>query len=298
MTYFRAAILVCAALACGCRHQADGGKTYPEKLSDWDLSGAVPYTVSSPLFSDHADKQRTMCMPPGTKATAAPDGSILFPVGTVLTKTFSYPVNGREKKIETRIVARRDDGWVALPYVWNQEQTEATLVPSGDFTTVSYAGKPFEYAIPNVNQCRTCHDQAGATVPLGPKLRTLDAATLTRLGLRPAPPRWSGIDEKARAYLEANCAHCHNPHGSAAATVALDLSYDQFDLAKLGASQPAMKPFPGAPKMVVRLGAPDESALLSRMKSTDTKAGMPTLGHTLIDEEGVRLIADWIRSLS
>ena len=133
-------------------------------------------------------KKRTLWMPPGKKARARTDGSIEFPVGTIFTKTFSYPAAAGERRIETRLLVRRASGWVALPYVWNREQTEATLAPTGDMTSVTYrdghgAEHQITYSVPNVNQCRSCHDQGGDTVPIGPKVRNLDAATLQRIGL-------------------------------------------------------------------------------------------------------------------
>ena len=72
--------------------------------------------------------------------------------------------------IETRVLLHRADGWVALPYRWNAEQTDATLALAGgriDLTTP--AGEAISYAIPNKNQCKTCHGKDGQVIPIGPK---------------------------------------------------------------------------------------------------------------------------------
>jgi hypothetical protein len=232
-------------------------------------------------------------MPAGKKAAARPDGSIDFPVGTVFSKTFSF--DGR--LVETRLLIHRAKGWVGVPYVWNREQTEATLAVSGDFTTVRANGRDIEYAVPNVNQCRSCHDQAGDTVPLGPTVRSLDAATLARLGIAVPTAAAATLESRARAYLDVNCATCHNPSGSAMA-IPLDLSYGQTLPASFGVKQIATKPVdaPGL-RLIIAPGEPGASILVYRMRSTDQKIGMPTIGHSATDREGVALISEWIRSM-
>ena len=100
-----AAIAVCALVACGHPpaqvHYFPRGK--PPKLSDWRVlevsggelklnTGVVPYDLNTPLFSDYAHKLRTVWMPPGTSATYASDASFDFPVGTIVSKTFYYPL--------------------------------------------------------------------------------------------------------------------------------------------------------------------------------------------------------------
>jgi hypothetical protein len=279
-------------------------ETYPDGLSEWQLFTAagpnltpnqnvVAYEVRTALFSNYAHKYRTMWIPPGKKAAARSDGSIEFPVGTILSKTFSF--DGR--LIETRLLIHRPKGWVGVPYVWNRDQTEATLAVSGDFTTVRANGRDIEYAIPNVNQCRSCHDQAGDTVPLGPTVRNLDVATLARLGIAEPAPEPATLESRARAYLDVNCATCHNPSGSAMA-IPVDFSYSQTLPASFGVQQIATKPVDTSGlRLIIAPGDPEHSILIHRMQSTDPKIGMPTIGHSAIDREGVELIAQWIRSM-
>ena len=78
-----------------------------------------------------------MKLPAGTSAKYRDDEAFDFPVGTVIAKTFAYPVDARESR--ARPAADRDphsqheaDGWVGLPYIWNDEQTEAMLDVAGD----------------------------------------------------------------------------------------------------------------------------------------------------------------------
>ena len=55
-------------------------------------TGVVAYDLNTPLFSDYAHKLRTVWMPSGTSAKFDPDATFDFPVGTVITKTFYYPL--------------------------------------------------------------------------------------------------------------------------------------------------------------------------------------------------------------
>ncbi|HEX7656669.1 MAG TPA: hypothetical protein VF404_06700, partial [Sphingomonas sp.] len=95
-------------LALAACHQAPTEVTFratgfPRTLAEWGLftvkdhriaphKGMVTYELATPLFSDYAQKWRTICMPPGTSATYEPDKTFDFPVGTIITKTFYYTV--------------------------------------------------------------------------------------------------------------------------------------------------------------------------------------------------------------
>lgn len=222
-----ASLLVLAALA-GCARAPEPARYFaegkPAKLGDWHLvevrggrlvpnADVVPYDLATPLFSDYAHKFRTVWMPQGTVATYAPEGPFDFPVGTVLTKTFFYPLPANEPRgtkavartydvardfvagsahealdlsqvrlVETRILVRRPHGWDAIPYVWNAAQTEAELARTGDaipLELVDDAGRreAFTYVVPNENQCAGCHVtnvKAKQIEPLGPKARHLN----------------------------------------------------------------------------------------------------------------------------
>ncbi len=41
--------------------------------------------------------------------------------------------------LETRLLINTASGWVAIPYVWNAEQTEATLALAGDVVVAGAA---------------------------------------------------------------------------------------------------------------------------------------------------------------
>ncbi len=152
----------------------------------------IPYDLNTPLFSDYTSKYRFVFVPEGTQAQYTPEESLEFPVGTVITKTFALPADTairgieNETKIETRLLIRRSAGWVALPYVWNDSGTKATLAIAGKISqrTTIHNGKqlgPFSYHVPDMNQCKHCHQLKSVSnsgvskfSPIGPKARHLN----------------------------------------------------------------------------------------------------------------------------
>jgi len=188
----------------------------PKSLRDWGMvqvSGdalvlgqrVTPYDLTTPLFTDHAQKLRTLWMPLGAAADyKAGDDALSFPIGTVITKTFFYQTGrgGRVlqqadqavihdgeglnlkqvRMVETRLLIHRPEGWAALTYLWNEAQTEAVLHRVGAVVPLTLAredgtDQAFSYIVPNVTQCSACHATNVATrviQPIGPKPRLLN----------------------------------------------------------------------------------------------------------------------------
>jgi uncharacterized repeat protein (TIGR03806 family) len=296
--------------------------------------GVIPYDLNSALFSDYAEKSRFVKLPPGAHATYRDADPFEFPVGTVIAKTFAYPRDARDpskgrRLIETRILRREPDGWIGLPYIWDPAQTEATLDVAGDTVDVSWIHtdgrvRTNNYIIPNVNQCKGCHRRGEEMTPIGPKARHLNRdfayreggenqlAHWVRLGaLAGAPPpdraprqaAWddpkSGtLDDRARAWLEINCAHCHNPDGPARSS-GLDLMAAQRNPAAFGIHKPPVAAGIGSGGRLYDIvpGRPDESILVYRIASTHPGVMMPELGKRLVHEEGVALVREWIAAM-
>jgi uncharacterized repeat protein (TIGR03806 family) len=314
---------------------------FPKKLSDWRLFaatspalqpnvGVVPYDLNTPLFSDYASKYRFVWMPPGTSAQYRDDGAFEFPVGTILVKTFAFPVDGRaaERLVETRLLVHTQSEWKPLSYIWNDAQTEASLETVPDpvkikFNSASGKHHVFTYIIPNANECHECHDNQKVLLPIGPKARNLNKdftyATgsenqlehWARVGYlrglpasasRPRTAKWddpvSGtLDDRARAYLDSNCAHCHQPGGQAGYT-GVDFRSAQRETARQGLCKPpnsagAM----GALRFDLVPGHPGDSILIYRLESVAPKVSMPALSRDVVHEEGVQLLREWIAAL-
>lgn len=161
-------------------------------------SGGFPYDLTSALFTDYATKYRYIFIPPGERAEYSEQEALEFPVGTVLVKTFALPrdtsIRGyeaitdsnQETLIETRLLIRREGGWIALPYLWNAEQTSAALHLHGKSIPVSVVHngqqKDFSYVVPDIQTCKQCHqltdtvngEDTSRFTLLGPKARLLN----------------------------------------------------------------------------------------------------------------------------
>ncbi len=334
---FAASILSLALAACSKQVRSYTQGPYPTKLSAWRLftgqladllpnERVVPYDLNTPLFSDYATKYRFVWMPPGTSAVYNPSEAFEFPVGTILSKTFAYPNGNGRRLIETRLLVHGSSGWATLPYVWNQAQTEAILDIAADPTVVQWTHPSGEkltidYVIPNVNQCKECHEKSKTNIPIGPKARNLNKdydyaegrsnqlAYWSRIGyLKGAPPPeqapraavWDdpasgSLEARARTYLDVNCAHCHRPEGTAN-TSGLYFTPDVADPMRLGVCKVPVSAGHGAGdlRFDVVHGKPEESILFRRMDSVTPKVMMPELGRTLVHREGVALIREWI----
>jgi len=283
---------------------ADAGANVPAK-------GVVSYDLINPLFSDHTVKDRFVFIPAGQTAKWENDEAFDFPVGSVLVKSFSYPEIG---KIETRLLIHKREGWRGYPYVWNDDHSEAIYRPIGAKMQLETADKDgaliqVNYAVPNQNQCKTCHQAGDEVVPIGPKARNLGRQQVENwqkkavLSDHPAdfdivPSISAGegaLDARARAYLDINCAHCHKADG-AASNSGLWLEWGEKSLVKLGVGKHPTAAGRGAGQFtrIIEPGSPDTSILAYRMASTDAGVAMPELGRALIDEAGVELMNQWI----
>ncbi|CDF77754.1 conserved hypothetical protein, CHP03806, HNE020 0 family [Formosa agariphila KMM 3901] len=290
-------------------------------------AGVIPYDLNTKLFSDYAFKKRFLYVPEGQSIPMDTTQVLSFPVGSVLIKNFYYTDNGVDNIIETRLLIKRTNEWQPETYKWNEGQTDAvkTIIGATVPLTVSVNGQEesFNYLIPNQNQCINCHALKGKIEPIGPKIQNLnrDYAYHTGtdnqldmwmdLGILDTPsfseplPKWHDIDDtsasvndRARAYLDVNCASCHRLGGSAYNS-GLFLGYYNEDPNSLGVykSPIAAGNGSGGFKYVIDPGNADESILLYRMKSSEVDVRMPEIGRELVHEEGTDLIEAWINSL-
>jgi uncharacterized repeat protein (TIGR03806 family) len=328
------------------------GMTFPpmdtvrkEKLSEYNFfkgnmtdlvpaDGVVAYEVNSSLFSNYSEKKRFIKIPAGLQVTYHDTTAFDLPVGTILIKNFYFPndfrkPDGPKQIIETRLLVHQPKGWEAWPYIWNSEQTEATYDPAGEKREITFIGKngkrkTIMHAIPNKNQCKGCHMQKEAMVPIGITARQLNKdiisggskknqlslwleqhmiSAIPELSKVPKLAVWddasSALNARARAYLDANCAHCHSKDGPAN-TSGLFLDVFENNNTHLGVLKTPVAAGRGASNLTFDIvpGKPDQSILVFRMKSADPGIAMPEIGREQIHEEGVALIEEWIRKQS
>jgi uncharacterized repeat protein (TIGR03806 family) len=308
----------------------------PERLSEYgffegtlrDLkpaAGVFIYHINAPLFSDYAFKLRMIRLPESNRMQYHPTESFEFPEGTILIKNFYYPADfarpeGERRILETRLLVLNQGEWQPLTYIWNDEQTEAFLEIAGQNLPVSWREKSgvlrtIDYSVPSVNQCRGCHLKGENVMPIGPSARQLHvgdqltqwshAGLIDGLPVTSAIPQLANyedttqpLEDRARAWLEINCAHCHRPDGQGK-TSGLHLMADVSSPLALGIGKApvAAGKGSGGRRYSIVPGQPDESILVYRIESTDPGVMMPEMGRRLVHEEGVALIREWIQSL-
>ncbi len=288
-----------------------------------------PFAPQYALWTDGAAKGRWVHLPEGTIIDASDLDAWRFPVGTKFWKEFSF--NGR--RVETRLIWRAaEDRWIFAAYVWNEEETEAHLAPESGVPGHVEIAPGKRHAIPSIADCGACH-AAGPTPVLGfsalqlsddrdlmaPHAEPLPAGAVTlrtlieegrlvpaRRDLVDHPPRIAASSPRERAalgYLSANCGHCHNASGPLARldlVLAHEVTSGSAALAAAiarAADAPGRYKVPGVAEEESRLlapGDPSRSAVAHRMRSRRPSSQMPPLGTVVCDEEGSRLIEEWI----
>lgn len=270
---------------------------------------------------------------PGQQISFAPTFTWSFPAGTIFVKTFELATNQSDpaalRRLETRLLVRDTNGAVyGVTYKWRADNSDADLLtgsltepipiqtPSGVITQMWY--------YPSPSDCLQCHT-APANYVLGLNTRQLNGnltypngvtdnqlRTLNRVGLfYPAIDSSSipnleqlsavtnaaaSLEQRARSYLDANCAQCHVQPGGSGPT--FDARYD-IPLAQQNITNtPAVKGNFGYDNVdIVRAHDIWRSSLYDRMNSLDPAIKMPSLARNLIDSNAVALMAQWINSL-
>lgn len=269
-------------------------------------TGVVTFHIASTLFTDYAEKQRLLKIPAGSKLVLNGNGLPIFPEGTIIAKTFYYSstANGSRQIIETRLLLLKDKKWNAATYRWNDAQTDATLLKDGATVPVMFTDhtgkkRQLHYKIPTQQDCGSCHRSGDALSPIGPTASNLHII-VDRDGIRqpqlnylmhkgiltqanitsiPSMPDYNdaslAVPVRARAYLDINCAHCHQSAGIAGNT-SIQLGYSL--------------PFEETGIQF------NKQNMLVRMRTLG-EYHMPKTGTTIVDEEGLQLVKKYIYSL-
>jgi uncharacterized repeat protein (TIGR03806 family) len=283
--------------------------------------GVVPYDVSTPLWSDGAKKARWMIVPTDAqqRIDVTSDGSWTFPVGTVFVKHFELEQPGAAHRLETRfLVHAKDDRYYGVTYRWRPDNSDADLQDPKAFVE-KLAEQSWYY--PSRSECGRCHNSSAGYV-LGPKtsqlnrplyygtsgltanmLSTLQGQALFKTPLMPASlPQMPSLHEgtafaqdRARAYLDANCSQCHRPDGPARGNWDGRFS-TQLDLQQLvGADPVEAEGIMGA--KVLAPQKPESSILYKRLSALDGTA-MPPLAKGLLDDRALRVFDAWLAAMN
>ncbi len=296
------------------------------------VDGVVPYQVISPLWADHAGKSRYIVLPEGEQIVADGPEDWDYPDGTVIIKTFFYSTDKRRADetatpIETRLMIKEAADWKGHTYIWNETLTDAVRKVSGKRVQLSFADESGEattqeYIVPNTNQCKDCHERDHLSRPLGLVSRQLNRP-VERGGVTVSQLDWlnkkqifaaalmpleSGhlvdpfgdapLADRARAYLDSNCSHCHRDGGNGGPSGLVLLAQETFPRAYGVCKGPvAAGDGTGGFYNDILPGHPEESIIVHRMKSTDPEIKMPEIPNRLPHQAGVELVSEWIRQM-
>jgi uncharacterized repeat protein (TIGR03806 family) len=289
----------------------------------------IPYDLIVPFWSDGADKQRFIAVP--GKIAFSPTGEWVFPPGTVFVKTFELPTDAANRnmrrRLETRLLVRDAGGGVyGVVYKWRADGSDADLLMSEQTESIAIRSAGGEvhqqtWYYPSRKDCLTCHT-ANAGGVLGVKTRQLNrpyeyapgtidnqlrawnhiglfVPELKQEDLRsfpalaPSTDATRTLEDRARSYLDANCSQCHRPGGTVA----------NFD-ARYPTPLPEQALVDG-PVLIdqgidhPRVIAPHDiwRSIAYMRVNTDSDIKMPPLARETIDQQGVRLLSEWINAM-
>ncbi len=276
-----------------------------------------PFTPRYELWSDGADKERYVYLPPGTQIDTSDPDRWAFPMGTRVYKTFLRDDVRLETRIFEKTLADRGvDSWVMRSWLWSEDQRSVTEV--GPFGEQNVLGTTHD--IPTRGGCVDCHSAANDDVVMGFSAIQLahsgPGVTLESLAadgwltdpIAMADTEIPG-DATARAalgYLHANCGNCH---GGPTPERGLDL-WQHVGPAGALESAPAftssvcicsewVDTAPGGEMVELRIFPGDSvrSVIAHRMGSRVLNTRMPPIASEQVDTAGRALVMDWIDSL-
>jgi uncharacterized repeat protein (TIGR03806 family) len=292
--------------------------------------GLIPYDLVLAFWSDGAIKRRWAAVPAG-KIPFSPTGDWTFPAGTVFVKTFELPVDAANptlrRRLETRLLVRNAKGGVyGVVYKWRADGSDADLLTSSltegvPIKTAAGQVRTQTWYYPSRENCLECHNAHTSGV-LGVNTRQMNRSFTYPSGVTDNELRaWNHVglftpafndqeiaqfpklaaaddtsrtlQDRARSYLDANCAQCHRPGGTVAN---FDARYD---------TPLERQALIDGPVLIderidrSRVIAPNDIWRSLAFMRMNTVGGtrMPPLARETIDEKGAELLREWITSL-
>ena len=325
--------------------EPESTEKFPTRLSETGIftsvkahqtdPGLIPYSVNAPLWADGAHVERFIALP-GDSQIEMPAANGIgwnFPNGTALIQTFALdlevgnPIS--RHRIETRLLTRQQGEWVGYAYIWNDDQTDATLVDAAGIDrifTIQDSSAPDgsreqSWHYPSREECMGCHSRAanyvlGLTTLQINKVHSYGAVsdnqlrTLNHIGVfkKPLPkppgeyPKLANpynlkepLEARARSYLHAACANCHVHTGGGNARIVLDFTTD-LDKTYSVDFRPQHDTYGIPNAMLIAPGDPERSILYQRV-ARQGKGQMPPLATSQQDLQAAQLLYDWISQM-
>ncbi len=318
---------------------------FPTRLSETGLftsvteyqtdPGLIPYSVNAQLWADGAHVERFIALPGDSQIEMVSNPGVgwSFPDGTALIQTFALNLevgnSSSRHRIETRLLTRQQGEWVGYSYVWNDEQTDATLVDAvGTDRVFTIQDSSFpsgsreqSWHYPSREECMGCHSRA-ANYVLGlttlqmnkvhnygtvsdNQLRTLNHINVFKKPLSKPLEEYpklvdpynskAPLEARARSYLHAACANCHVHTGGGNARIVLDFTTDLDKTYSVG-FRPQHDTYGIPDAMLIAPGDPERSILYQRV-ARHGEGQMPPLATSQQDLQAVQLLHDWISQM-
>lgn len=288
---------------------------FPRKLSETGLfadtaaqkpaAGVLPFEIAEPMWQDGATAQRFVALPNGesikTTVSGPPDKQnykVEWPVDAVLARTVTL----KQKRVETQVLQFDGETWNGYSYRWNDQGTDAQLVGNdGEEFTINQQ----PWRIHSRGECARCHTNwSGFALGFQPDQLTridgrqpgevLDASFLSRLSnhLVSSHDETAALENRARSWLHANCAHCHRRHGGGSVQLMVNADLPTAETMMLD-EKPVRGDLGLTDARVISPGKPEQSVLIARI-SRSGNGHMPMIGAREVDPHGFRLLWDWI----
>lgn len=289
---------------------------FPRKLSETGLftdtavqspaAGVLPFQIAEPMWQDGASASRFVALPEGKSIktttsgnTAKPNYKVEWPAESVLARTITL-----KKKIETQVLHFDGETWNGYSYRWNDQGTDADLVGAdGDEFTIDKQ----PWRIHGRAECARCHNnwsgfalgfQPDQLVSIGGKkpeeAALFDGPFFERLKNRLISSRdqSSPLEDRARSWLHANCAHCHRRHGGGSVQLMVNADLPTEETMTFN-EKPVRGDLGLTDARVSFPGKPHQSVLMARIARSGN-GHMPMIGAREVDPHGFRLLWDWI----
>ncbi|MDA1179157.1 MAG: PQQ-dependent sugar dehydrogenase, partial [Planctomycetota bacterium] len=162
---------------------------FPKRLSETGLfqstvdlspaAGVRELQVNAKHWADGTVSQRWMAVPGSAPIQVRDNGRWILPEGSALVKTISMPIAHEGvtslRRLETQLLLRDGGAWHPYSYQWNEQQTDAVLVPAGgatmplSLTPAASATNASErtHRIVSRAECQMCHNAWASLEGLG-----------------------------------------------------------------------------------------------------------------------------------
>ena len=286
----------------------------------------IPYDVRSPFWSEGSLKQRWFAVPNNGSGSGeigfSAEGEWSFPEGTVFVKHFEAEREGQApRRIETRVMVRGMDGkYYGVSYRWRADGSDADLLTEGFEEIIE--GTLWSY--PSRTECGLCHNATsgfalglrtsqlnGAKVYGGTGVEANQLSTLDHLGLlgpglaageletlpqlRALDDLTAFVQDRARSYLQSNCAQCHHPSGPGRGF--FDARYETPFAQQNFVDAELVEEFEIPNARVIVPNDVSRSMLHIRDSIVGT-AQMPPLARNTVDEDWLDLLEVWIGTVN